>query len=80
MNPPTNETKEVPPELVRRYTIVFLLSTLLGGAMVFLSVAGRRQALIDEEKARRAAAGGQAKTEQKPLPVTPSPAVASPQP
>ncbi len=61
MNNSPNEPVKVPPALVRRYTIIFLLSSILGGAMVFLSVAGRRQALIDAEMARRAAAAEQAK-------------------
>ncbi len=56
----TPDEKQVPPELVRRYTIVFIISTLFGMLMVFLSVAGRRQALIDAEKAKREAAAAEA--------------------
>jgi hypothetical protein len=64
MNDSTNNPPaKAPPQLVRLYTVVFLLSTLLGAVMVFLSVAGRRQAMIDAEKVRREAAG---ETEKKP--------------
>jgi len=52
---PESNSGNVSPATVRRYTWVFLFATLLGGAMVFFAVAGRRYQLIEASKAKRAA-------------------------
>jgi hypothetical protein len=52
---PESNSGQVSPEAVRRYTWVFFFATLLGGAMVFFAVAGRRYQLIEQAKAKRAA-------------------------
>lgn len=45
----------LPPALVKRYVIAFVLATVAGMVMVFFAVAGRRYQLMEEAKKNREA-------------------------
>lgn len=70
-----NTEEPIPPlsPLAKKYLWVFIASTIIGLIMVFLSVAGRRQQLIEQTKAGTLPQMFPNQNMQRPEPTEPTP-------